>query len=161
MAGLGDVASMVGNRFVNNISGSFGSLTIHQWIRLVVIAGAYMLLRPYLIKLGSRFQMKQHEADEKASLEEAAAIAAGKKAPLSANDLRGGAAKKAPQQPESDPDDSDDDVPGAVVSGTDWGKTARKRQRRVLRKMLEAHEQALADAQADDEDKDIEEFLED
>ncbi|CAK7263389.1 hypothetical protein SEPCBS119000_000450 [Sporothrix epigloea] len=166
MTGLGDIVSLVGGRFVNNVSSSFGSLTIQQWIRLVAIAGAYMLLRPYLIKLGGRLQMKQHEADEKASLAEAVAIAAGEKPALSANDLRGGGKKSTavPAGLGSDLDDSDDDAgPGAtsMASGTDWGKNARKRQRKILRQMLEAHEQQLADAQADEEDKDIEEFLED
>ncbi|ERT02093.1 uncharacterized protein SPSK_05630 [Sporothrix schenckii 1099-18] len=167
MAGLGDVVSLVGSRFANNLAGSFGSLTIHQWIRLVVIAGAYMLLRPYIVKLGGRVQMKQHEADEKASLAEAVAIANGEKPALSANDLRGGAPKNSKAAAailgSDDEDDSDNEgaVTGAAASGTDWGKNARKRQRRMLRNMLEAHEQQLADAQADEDDKDIEEFLED
>ncbi|CAK7240226.1 MAG: hypothetical protein STHCBS139747_001664 [Sporothrix thermara] len=167
MTGLGDVASLVGGRFVTNISSSFGSLTLQQWIRLIAVAGAYMLLRPYLIKLGGRYQMKQHEADEKASLAEAVAIANGEKPALSANDLRSGGKKSTavPAGLGSDLDDSDDEgVPGAeaaAASGTDWGKNARKRQRKMLRQLLEAHEQQLADAQADEEDKDIEEFLED
>ncbi|CAK7235350.1 hypothetical protein SBRCBS47491_009263 [Sporothrix bragantina] len=169
MTGLGDVVSLVGGRFVNNISSSFGSLTLQQWIRLIAVAGAYMLLRPYLIKLGGRYQMKQHEADEKASLAEAVAIANGEKPAMSANDLRGGGGQKSTAVPAglgSDLDDSDDEgvLPGAepaTASGTDWGKNARKRQRKMLRKLLEAHEQQLADAQADEEDKDIEEFLED
>ncbi|CAK7265471.1 hypothetical protein SEPCBS57363_001600 [Sporothrix epigloea] len=170
MTGLGDAVSLVGGRVVNNVSSSFGSLTLQQWIRLIAFAGAYMLLRPYLIKLGGRLQMKQHEADEKASLAEAVAIAAGEKPALSANDLRGGGKKSTavPAGLGSDLDDSDDETgPGATstasgtASGTDWGKNARKRQRKMLRQMLEAHEQQLADAQADEEDKDIEEFLED
>lgn len=165
MAGLGDVASLVGNRITTNLAGSFGSLNIHQWLRLIVIAGAYMLLRPYIIKLGGRVQMKQHEADEKASLLEAVAIANGEKPALSANDLRNGKTTKsvAADVIPSDDDDSDVEGPGAAAaaSGTDWGKNARKRQRRMLRKLLEAHEQQLADAQGDEEDKDIAEFLED
>ncbi|KAL1894752.1 hypothetical protein Sste5346_005727 [Sporothrix stenoceras] len=168
MTGLSDVASLVGGRFVNNLSGSFGSLNIHQWLRLVVIAGAYMLLRPYIIKLGGRIQMKQHEADEKQSLADAVAIANGEKPAMSANDLRdGGAAKKSKVVEAvlgSDAEDESDDegaVPGAAASGTDWGKNARKRQRRMIRKLLEAHEQQLADAAGDEEDKDIAEFLED
>ncbi|CAK7562644.1 MAG: hypothetical protein SEPTF4163_000492 [Sporothrix epigloea] len=166
MTGLGDVVSLVGGRVVNNVSSSFGNLTLQQWIRLIAIAGAYMLLRPYLIKLGGHLQMRQHEADEKASLAEAVAIAAGEKPALSPNDLRGGGKKSTavPAGLGSDLDDSDDETgPGATstASGTDWGKNARKRQRKMLRQMLEAHEQQLADAQADEEDKDIEEFLED
>lgn len=170
MAGLGDLVATVRSRFTNNVTASFGSLTLQQWIRLVAMAGAYLLLRPYIIKLGGHFQMKQHEADEKTSLEDAAAVAAGKKAALSANDLRGGGAgsskaiNPAGDDDDSDLDDSDVDdsaAPGATTSGADWGKNARKRQRRMLRKLLEAHEQKLADAQGDEEDKDIEEFLED
>ncbi|CAK7220650.1 hypothetical protein SCUCBS95973_004231 [Sporothrix curviconia] len=169
MTGLSDVVSLVRSRF-DNVSDSLGNLTLQQWIRLIAIAGAYMLLRPYIIKLGGRYQMKQHEADEKASLAEAVAIANGEKPALSANDLRGGGQKSTavPAGLGSDLDDSGDDdsgVPGAgatsTATGTDWGKNARKRQRKMLRQLLEAHEQQLADAQADEEDKDIEEFLED
>lgn len=153
---------MISARFATNVQTSFSNLSAQQWIRLVVVAGAYMLLRPYIIMIGGRVQMKQHEADEKESEEEAAAIAAGEKPAMSANDLRGGSSKSLKAEigiPDSDEDASEDEATIAAASGADWGKAARKRQRRVLRKLLEAHEQKLADEQADEEDKEIQEFL--
>ncbi|OAA67042.1 DUF1531 domain containing protein [Niveomyces insectorum RCEF 264] len=172
MAGFTDLITTVRDRFSTNLATSFSSLSAQQWIRLIAVAGAYMLLRPYIIKLGARVQMRQHESDEADLAEEAAAVAAGKKAPLSANDLRGtsAAAKLIPDEDDDDDDDDEDedDDEGAgkgtatgARAATDWGKTARRRQRRMLRQLLAAHEQQLADAQADEEDKDIEEFLED
>ena len=166
MGGISDVVAMISARFSTNVQTSFSHLSAEQWIRLIVIAGAYMLLRPYIIKLGGRVQMKQHEADEKEAEEEAAAIAAGEKPALSANDLRGGASASKSLTaeigiPDTDDDESEAEAEATVgpASGTDWGKMARKRQRRVLRKLLEVHEQKLADEQADEEDKEIQEFL--
>jgi hypothetical protein len=103
-----------------------------------------LLLRPYLIKLGGRSQMKAHE-------EEAARADAEAKAKISPNELRGKV---------DIPDDTDDeDEPAAEASGPDWGKKARRRQRDVIRKLLEAEEQRLRESQEELEDKDIEEFL--
>lgn len=47
--------------FVRNLKGSFTRLKPEGWIRLIWIVGAYLLLRPYLMKLGARNQQKQHE----------------------------------------------------------------------------------------------------
>ncbi len=164
MAGLNDLASAVSSRFTTNVATSFSKLTAQQWIRLIALVGAYMLLRPYLLRLGGRIQMRQHEAEEKRAAEEAAAIAAGEKPVLTANDLRGtgprSGSKIGVSVPDSDEDESEDEAAAAgPASGTDWGRNARKRQRRVLRKLVEAHEQKLADEQADEEDKEIAEFL--
>ena len=62
------------------------------------------------------------------------------------------------------PDDTDDDGAGGDVAdnvrATEWGTRARRRQRRVIKKILEAEEKRIREVLGDDEDKDIEEFLE-
>lgn len=103
-----------------------------------------MLLRPYLVKLGMKAQMKSHEEEE-------ARAEAEHQAKISANELRGRV---------NIPDDTDDeDEATAEASGPDWGKKARRRQRDMIKKLLKAEEQRLQENQEELEDKDIEEFL--
>jgi len=132
------------DRIVYNLKATWDELTLHKWIRIVIIVGGYLLLRPYLMKLTGSEQMKQHENEEKE---------ANKRAVLSPNDLRGGKAKV--QIPTADADDVAEEV-----TGSEWGTKARKRQRQMLKKILSAEEQRLAEAQGDEDDKDIAEFLE-
>jgi len=103
-----------------------------------------MLLRPYVIKLGSKAQMRTHERE---SAEEVDI-----KAPISPNELRGRV-----QLPEDS--DSDEEATTAKASGADWGKKARKRQRDMIKKLLDAEERRLQESKEEEEDKDIEEFL--
>lgn len=140
-------ATAVGDRFASNIRDSFAALSPYKAIRLVVIVCAYLLLRPYLMKWAGAQQMKQHEAEEEASKAERERIAA-----MSPNELRG--LKVAAELPGTDADLD------AESSSTDWGTKARRRQRQVLRKIMDAEEKRLEEMTADDEDKDIEEFLE-
>jgi hypothetical protein len=103
-----------------------------------------MLLRPYLIKLGGRAQMQSHEEESERAEAEA-------RAKISPNELRGRV---------EIPDDTDDeDEATAEASGPDWGKKARRRQREMIKKLLDAEEQRLQENQEELEDKDIEEFL--
>ncbi|KAK4251005.1 protein trafficking Pga2 [Corynascus novoguineensis] len=144
MDNIADLASTIGNRFVTNLKGSFVNMTPEQMIRLVVIVGAYLLLRPYLVKLGAKAQLKAHEEEEARAEAEA-------KAKMSANQLRGRVEV---------PDDTDDeDEAAGQASGPDWGKKARRRQREMIKKLLAAEEQRLRESQEEKEDKDIEEFL--
>ncbi|KAK0652142.1 protein trafficking Pga2 [Cercophora newfieldiana] len=140
MDDLINLASVVWNRFSTNLQATFDSTTPKKWIQLIIIAGAYMLLRPYIIKLGSKSQMKTHERESA----EAAAI--------SPNELRGRV-----QIPEDS--DSEDDAPTAQATGPDWGKKARRRQRDMIKKLLEAEERRLQETKEEEEDKDIEEYL--
>ncbi|KAM7198090.1 Protein trafficking Pga2 [Naviculisporaceae sp. PSN 640] len=138
-----DAIKLLGKRFQNNVQSGFNEMTAQQWIRLVIIVGAYMLLRPYLIKLGARSQMAAHEAAEQETQA---------KAEISPNQLRG----------QIDiPEDSDDEGEAATgeATGPDWGKNARKRQRTMIKKLLEAEERRLQESREEEEDKDIEEFL--
>ncbi|KAM7204372.1 Protein trafficking Pga2 [Rhypophila sp. PSN 637] len=142
VGGVIDLVKIVGGRLQNNVRSGFAEMTAQQWIRLVIIVGAYMLLRPYLIKLGARSQMQSHEAAEAEN--EA-------KAKITPNQLRG----------QIDiPEDSDDEGEEAAdATGADWGKKARRRQRDMIKKLLEAEERRLQESKEEEEDKDIEEYL--
>ena len=63
-----------GGRIAGNLKQTFANLSLEKWIRLVVIVGAYMLLRPYLMKLGSRVQMARHEKESAEAEAEAARL---------------------------------------------------------------------------------------
>lgn len=145
------LGELVYTRTSTNLDATFKNMTPKQWIRLVIIVGAYCLLRPYILKMAGKHQEKQLE---KAQQQDEAA-----KAEISPNQLRG----------QIDiPEDSDDDEDGAAegaggekaqASASDWGKKARKRQRHMIKKLLDAEEKRLRDLQEDEEDKDIEQYL--
>lgn len=130
--------SAILDRTINNLRLTFEDLSLHKLIRIVIIIGAYVLLRPYLLKLSGRAQMDQHEAPSDAP-----------RAQISPNSLRGQV---------DIPEDSGDEEE-VEASGADWGKKARKRQREVLKRLLDAEEERLAKEQEDEEDKDIDEFM--
>lgn len=147
-----DLITIAGDRITTNVKSGFTNMTPEKWIRLIIVAGAYALLRPYIIKLGAKQQMKAMERE--GAEDEAAAAAA-----ISPNQLRGQV---------DIPEDSDDEdlLPGgtkkevaAAVTATEWGKKARRRQRGVIKKLLDAEEERLRQEHEDEEDKDIEEFL--
>lgn len=95
--------------------------------------------------------MKQHEkeaAETKAEEE--------KQAKMSPNELRG-----YKEIPEDSDDEGGEGQAEAQTTSTEWGKKARKRQRHMIKKILDAEEQRLQELQDDDEDKDIQEFLTD
>lgn len=148
---VAQLAELVYSRATTNLGGSFKEMTPKQWIRLVAIVGAYCLLRPYVLNMAAKHQVKQLEKEEqKAAAAEAAA------AEISPNQLRGKI---------DIPEDSDDEAEaGGTQSQTqttaaDWGKKARRRQRHVIKKLLDAEEERLRKLQEDEEDKDIEEYL--
>lgn len=88
--------------------------------------------------------MQAHEAED-------ARAEAEYKAKMTANELRGKV---------DIPEDTDDeDEATGDSTGPDWGKKARRRQRDLLKKLLDAEEQRLQENQEELEDKDIEEFL--
>lgn len=134
------------DNFQRNTSAGFTSLKAKDYIRLIAIIGAYLLLRPYILKLGAKAQERQHAKES----------AEGGDASLDPNDLRGGGKVEIPGV---DDEDEGSDMEGEGTAG-DWGRGARLRQRRFIRQALRAHEERLA---AEDEetasDKEIEEFL--
>ncbi|KAF6819157.1 trafficking pga2 [Colletotrichum sojae] len=144
MANPLQLLSIAWTRFSTNLRGTLDGMTPEKWIRLVIIVGTYMLIRPYLMKVASKSQMKQHEAKPEDEPD-------APKAKVQPNTLRG--------QIEIPEDSDDDEAAPASSTATDWGKKARRRQRDVLKRMIDVEEKRLAELQEDDEDKDIEEFL--
>ncbi len=59
------------------------------------------------------------------------------------------------------PDESEDETEAAAAetSSADWGKKARRRQRKFLKDMLDAEEKKLQETLEEEEDKDIEQYL--
>ncbi|KAI1415189.1 DUF1531-domain-containing protein [Hypoxylon sp. FL1857] len=138
---ISQLFTLVKDRFSTNVSESVSSMTPKQWIRLVVIVGGYALLRPYIIKLGAKHQEKQLEQQFQEEEE--------RQAQISPNQLRGQV---------DIPEDSDEEEQ-AETTASDWGKKARKRQRNMIKKLLDAEEKRLQELQEDEEDKDIEQYL--
>ncbi|KAH7166106.1 trafficking PGA2-domain-containing protein [Dactylonectria macrodidyma] len=136
---LGKVAAQFlqyGANASNNLSAGFSNMDTKGWIRLIVIVGGYMLLRPYVLKMAGKVAVrKMEEQDEK---EKEA------KAKISPNELRDGYEEDVQADAEGD------------GTGADWGQKARVRQRVMLKNMLEAEELRR---QEEEDDKDIEEFL--
>lgn len=75
------------DRLVNNSVKSFTEMTPQRWLRIIAIVGAYLLIRPYLLKLAAKQQKKQldKEADE---------LGLNATGAPNASVLRGGAGKK-------------------------------------------------------------------
>ncbi|KAI1180804.1 protein trafficking Pga2 [Nemania sp. FL0916] len=133
------LATLISDRTATNLSASFDSMTLQHWIRLVAIVGAYALLRPYIIKMGAKHQEKQFEKAQQETAE------------ISPNQLRGELGI---------PEDSDDEEdPQGETTAADWGKKARKRQRNMIKQLLDAEEKRLQETLDEEEDKDIEEFF--
>jgi hypothetical protein len=140
------------NNFIRNAIHMWDGMTLIKYIRLIAIISAYALLRPYLMKLGAKFQAREHEKEldpyEMATKNEQG------KGKISPNNLRGIDGKVVELQ-ESDSEEEAEGT-GADVK---WGKKARKRQRAVIKKVLEDEERIRRELQEDDEDKDIMEYL--
>lgn len=138
---IAQLSELLFERTSRNLTASFKSMTAQQYIRLVAIIGAYCLLRPYVLKMIGKEQAKQMEEQEK------------KQAEITPNQLRG--------QKIEIPEDSDDEEGEEQTQTTaaDWGKKARKRQRHMIKKLLDAEEKRLEQLQEDEEDKEIEQYL--
>ena len=136
------------SKAINNFNSTFDRLTLQDYIRLIVIIGAYALLRPHLIKLGARFQAKDHERElDPEEIEQAGKI--------SANSLRGESLKGKVHIPQDTDSESEDEA----RKTTDWGKKARRRQRKVIRGLLEEEDKRRRELEEDESDKEIQEFL--
>lgn len=133
----------------------YASMSLKEWIRIITIVGAYLLLRPYLSQWAAKVQANQH--DKEIDANEMATPATGPKAAISANSLRGQV-----QVPEESEDEEDaGEAVAAETTGANWGKKARKRQRAMIKRIIEADEKLRAETEAydDEEDKDIEQYL--
>jgi len=134
------------NNFTRNAVALWSDTTAKQWIRVIVIVGGYLLLRPYLEKLAAKMQGLQHEKE--LDPEEMS------RAKMSPNQLRG--AKGLPSDLKDSESEGEADAEG---TGANWGKKARKRQRQQVKRVLEADERRRLEAQGEEDDKDIMEYL--
>jgi hypothetical protein len=99
-------------RLVNNSIKSFEGMTAQRWVRIIVIIGGYMLLRPYLLGFAAKRQKQQFE-------QEAEELGLERDAGPNANSLRGG--KKT---------SGGGKVLGEVNEDEDWGNKAKTRQKK-------------------------------
>ena len=133
------------------LKATFTEMSAQRYIRMVIIVCVYILIRPFLLKIGEKIQAKQldkiHAADREAESSAAAKI--------SPNTLRG---QRVVELPEEDSDEGEEGE-GQVSSGADWGKKARKRQRQAERRALEAEEKRRKEEEEDEDDRKIEEFM--
>jgi hypothetical protein len=128
----------VGN-FSRNTRASFSRLTLKDGIRLVIITCGYMLIaRPLLMKLGAKLQAKQHEKD-------------GASGQMDGNSLQGGQQQAKVSIPGVDSDSEEEE-------GGEWGRSARLRQRKLVKRAMELKEQI--DSGELDSDDDIKDLLE-
>ncbi|KAI5300481.1 hypothetical protein KEM56_002425 [Ascosphaera pollenicola] len=153
---VGDVKNYIINWPSNAgsaLKGTFATLSIRDYIRLVWIVGGYIILRPYLEKLFKfmfdRGQKKNEEGEE----EEEEDLATGK-TKLSANDLRGVSSGVDYPGQEDEEESENENVKPPVPQ---WGRAARLRQKKAIQLI----EEEYARRQAEEDDKDIEDLLED
>jgi hypothetical protein len=131
---------------------SIATLSARDYIRLVTIIGAYCLLRPYLLKLSARFQTRDHERElDLNEASSAAAVNPRGRASVAKDGLLG-------QVDIPEDSESEEDGEGGTT-GADWGKGARRRQRVMLRRLLDEEEKRRVEELEGRENKDIEEFL--
>lgn len=140
--------SAFATKFNTQLQARLEHTTAQDCIRLVMIVGSYALLRPYLIKLGARFQSKDHERELDSDEVDAVRKSAGKSP-------QGDSLKGKVHIPEDTDSDSEDEG----KKSTDWGKTARRRQRRVMKTMLDEDEKRRKEEEETTSDKELEQFL--
>lgn len=153
-----ELLTIWGNNFKNNslsmfydVYNMFAQRDWIRFIRIIALLGGYMLLRAWLMKGAAKKQEAEHAKELEANEIKAA------KAKISPNVLRGAGGKKV----SFEDDDTEEDGEAGKASGNEpqWGKKARKRQRQVVKKLLEIQEEKLRVDQEDEEDKDIMELL--
>lgn len=49
-----------GDNFVRNVRGMWDGMRPRDYIRIVIIVGTYLLIRPYLLKLAAKIQAKEY-----------------------------------------------------------------------------------------------------
>jgi hypothetical protein len=136
---LGKVASSFITKASNSISQGFNNMTTEGWIRLTVVVGGYLLLRPYIMRFLGTMQVDEMERQDAKS-----------KAEISPSQLRGETIGGESLE-EYEEDDGE-------ATGSTWGQRARTRQRVMLKNLMEAAERQR---QEEEDDKDIADLLED
>ncbi|SZF04638.1 unnamed protein product [Blumeria hordei] len=146
MSAISGIVQQGGDNLVRNVWGMWDGMCLRDYIRIVIIVGGYLLLRPYLLKFAAKIQAKQYakaaDADVSATSDK-----------LSPNRLRGTGAVDLTQS------DSEDNENDRIASGADWGTKARKRQKRAIKKILEEKEEKMLEAEGEIDDKEIMDLL--
>lgn len=139
------LAYYMGN-FKRNTIGSVAHMDTKNWLRLIAIVGGYLLVRPYVVKWGIDHQKAQLEKEGRKTEEE-------RKAAAAANALRGISGE------ESDEDEVVDEGDAAdikVDGEPNWGRRARVRQRKNIKKVLDEREKrALMEDWSDEDVSDL------
>ncbi|PLB44513.1 hypothetical protein P170DRAFT_440780 [Aspergillus steynii IBT 23096] len=133
-------------RFFKNLYTSFADVSVNRWTKVILSVVGYIIVRPYIEKLFARM----HEKDRKKQQEkERAAREAreGKSAKVSANALRGGGGGDTGGKVLGEVENTDDEIEDgeedfATASGVpEWGKNARKRQKKHMKNLEKEAEQ--------------------
>jgi hypothetical protein len=143
---LKNLSTWAGN-WKRNTASTFSRIGPKGYIQLVIVIGAYaLIIRPLVLKGAARVQRSYIEKEAR---ESAAAI--------DPNDLRGGGRAGKIHIPgvDSDSDEERDEAKKDAKTG-EWGRTARLRQRRLVRELLDAKERQ---EQEDESDEEIKEYL--
>ena len=161
---ISSLMSYVSQGYTNllNNARAFINMSGLQWIRIITIIGAYLLIRPYLQKAATKGAMKkQEEALNSEDVQQRKMDRELEKMDIiTPNILRGISDKKVEL-----PEDSDSEGEGkATGADAKWGSKERKRQRQLVKKIIMQEEKARREARDvgtfySDEDKDIEEYL--
>jgi len=127
------LTNWVGN-FSRNTRASFSRLTLKDGIRLVIIVCGYMLVaRPLLMKLGAKLQARQHEKDGQ----------------MNADGSIDGKPMAKISIPGVDSESEEEE-------GGEWGRTARLRQRKLVKRAMELKERMdSGELDSDDDIKDL------
>ncbi|CCU77434.1 unnamed protein product [Blumeria hordei] len=145
MSAISGIVKQGGDNLVRNVWGMWDGMRLRDYIRIVVIVGVYLLLRPYLLKFAAKIQAKQN-AKSTVTDKSAANVK------ISPNQLRGTGMAG------SEHDDLGDDENDRTASGADLGTKAKRRQKKAIKKTTGEEKKGL-EVQGENEDKEIMDLL--
>ena len=146
------------NRFVTNVHASFADVSKTRWTKVILSVVGYIIVRPYIERFfrWSSDRERARKAEKEKQQAEATGMTEGMERPkVSANSLRGGAGETGGKQEGGkvlgEVENTDDEVGSedeeeseaikfARASGVpEWGKNARKRQKKGRKMKESAH----------------------
>ena len=133
------VADTAVRRFFRNLYGSFAEVSVNRWTKVIGSVIFYLIIRPWIEK-GFKYLHDRERNKEKEKKEAEKAAMGGKKAKMSANELRGGRRETGKVIGEVDATDEEaeeeEEKNLAQASGVpEWNKMARKRQKKYLKNL--------------------------
>lgn len=144
------------DRFTTNVHASFANVSKNRWIKVVLSVVGYIIIRPYIERFfrWSSDRQRARKAEKEKREQEATGATEGMERPkVSANSLRGEKKKKEEEGGKvlGEVENTDDEVGSedeeeseaikfARASGVpEWGKNARKRQKKGRKMKESAH----------------------